>query len=88
MSKIQFIHRRHFNPFTFEPTSRGGLTLAYQEVKPGLIEYSLARCSSRDNFSKKMGRDIATGRLARGKTETVTGVSVDEFREMMYNRPF
>lgn len=89
MSKIQFIHRRNFDHMWYAgPSTHGGATVAYQEVKPGLIEYSVARCSTRDNFNKKLGRDIATGRLAVGKVETVTGVSVEEFREMMYNRPF
>lgn len=88
MNNIQFIHRRKFKHlFDFEPASRGGSTIAYQEVKPGLIKYSTARCSSLDNFSKKIGRDVATGRLTSGKVETITGVSVDEFRELMYNRP-
>jgi hypothetical protein len=87
MSKIQFIHRRKFNLFDLQPSSRGGLTVAYQEVKPGLIEYSIARCSTRDNFNKKMGRDIATGRLAVGKSASEVGMTLEEFREKIYSQP-
>ena len=86
MSQIQFIHRRPFAGFC-TPASRGGFTVAYQEVKPGLIEYSRATCSTRDNFNKKLGRAIATGRLVNSKTGEISGITVKEFRDMIYNEP-
>lgn len=88
MNQIQYIHRR---PFTatgpYAPASRGGFTVAYQEIKPGLIEYSIATCSTCDNFNKKLGRAIATGRLANNKTSEITGVTMKEFRDIMYAEP-
>lgn len=91
MNQIHYIHRRKSLFFRFgDPivATHGGATVAYQEVKPGLIEYSVARCSDRDNFNKKLGRDIATGRLAAGKVEIAKDLSLKEFRDMMYNHPF
>jgi hypothetical protein len=84
MNQIHYIHRRKI---AGGPATHGGFTVAYQEVKPGLIEYSIARCSTRDNFNKKLGRDIATGRLACGKIETWADSTLKEFRDMMYKQP-
>ena len=33
----------------------------------GVLELSAARCSSKDNFSRSIGRNIALGRLNKGK---------------------
>lgn len=91
MTQIQFIHRRPVviigpaRPADF--ASRGGFTVAYQEVQPGLIEYSVAHCSPRDNFNKKIGRDIATGRLINGRHLTSRKSSIEAFREYMYAAP-
>jgi hypothetical protein len=84
MSQIQFIHRR---PVAGDcgPASRGGFTIAYQEIKPGLVEYSIANCSPRDNFNKKIGRDIATGRLVNSNNRAVRESTVEDFREEMYS---
>jgi hypothetical protein len=90
MNQIHYIHRRKFSILNPEGSfigTHGGFTVAYQEVKPGLIEYSVARCSDRDNFNKKLGRDIATGRLARGKIEIAKDIGLKEFRDMMYKQP-
>lgn len=89
MSKIQFIHRRPINLIhsMYTPASHGGFTVAYQEVEPGLIEYSIAQCSNRDNFNKKLGRDIAHGRLVNNKVAVAQGVTLSEFRDMMYSEP-
>jgi hypothetical protein len=87
MNQIHYIHRRKSSPLLAGPATHGGMTVAYQEVKPGLIEYSLARCSTRDNFNKKLGREIATGRLASGKVETWADSTLKEFRDMMYKQP-
>ena len=88
MNQIQYIHRRPFAATgPYSPASRGGFTVAYQEVKPGLIEYSIATCSTRDNFNKKLGRDIATGRLVNNKVSEIAGVTVKEFRDIMYAEP-
>ncbi len=86
MNQIHYIHRRKSSPLFAGPATHGGMTVAYQEVKPGLIEYSIARCSTRDNFNKKLGRDIATGRMAC-KPSTAVNLSMKEFRDMMYSEP-
>jgi hypothetical protein len=56
---------RHFRVFTNNgtPSSRGGATVAYQPRGEGQVHFALAFCNAADNFSRKRGRDIATGRL-------------------------
>lgn len=43
---------------------KGGATIAY-EFNPDTrqAQYAVAKCSTRDNYCKKIGRDIAQGRL-------------------------
>lgn len=93
MNKIQYIHRRKTLPGTNLHghgglDSRGGFTVAYREVELGLIEYSIATCSTRDNFNKKLGRDIATGRMNNNKVSVIAGVTMEQFRDsILYSEP-
>ena len=45
---------------------KGGLTVAFK-LTPGGVAYATARCNLMDNFDKKRGRTIASGRLEKGK---------------------
>lgn len=48
------------------PHPRGGITavtIAHEER--GIIVQGLARCSERDNYSRKLGRNIALGRALK-----------------------
>ena len=81
MSTIQYLHRRAYS--ALGPASRGGYTVAYCESSGGMIEYSIANCSPRDNFNKKIGRDIATGRFQASKRSSVQA-TVTGFRDMIY----
>lgn len=60
MSQVQFMHYR---PVSGD--SRGGATVAILplEHEPKAL-ITLARCGPNDVFNKKLGRDIAAGRLA------------------------
>ena len=89
MSKIQFIHRRpSTSPTGFTgPASRGGFTVAYREVDGGTVEYCVAQCSTRDNFNKKLGREIAAGRLTNSNLQFVMQADLKEFRNYMYSMP-
>lgn len=60
--KVFFRHIRNIND-DGTVSNRGGATVAYQEVKPGLIRVAMALCSNRDNFCRKTGRTIAGGRM-------------------------
>src|ERR1700731_667897 len=63
-SSIRFIHIRQPN------SQKGGKTFAYVATKD-LVEFAMAECSSRDNYCRKTGRAIATGRLNAGKSLTI-----------------
>lgn len=64
---IHFFHIRKYNMWG-EPKNNCGYTVA-AKVDPNLngIFYVKARCSKKDNFSKKIGREVAAGRLACNK---------------------
>jgi hypothetical protein len=44
--------------------AKGGTTVAY-EVNGSLVTFATAKCSKRDSYCKRTGRDIATGRWLR-----------------------
>lgn len=63
-NKIRYVHFRFFNPFTGDVEGRGGVTYAYRNNPFGEgVQYAFARCSEKDNYSKEMGRAIASERL-------------------------
>ena len=63
MGKVNFIHRRPVVDGKIQ--NSGGYTIAYREVENG-VEYAIARCSPRDNFSREVGRVKSSGRLNSG----------------------
>jgi len=54
--KIKYVHIR--------TGQRGGVTFAYTNTDDH-VAYNWAHCSARDQYSKKLGRRIAGGRLAK-----------------------
>ena len=58
---IYFMHYRNINGATVEP--RGGVTFAIRPTGGNVLEVGVARCSRRDVFDRKLGRNIAEGRL-------------------------
>lgn len=59
MNKLRYFHKHHGNT--------GGFTVAYRVLDSGNIEWNYARCNEYDNFSRKIGRNIAVGRLISNK---------------------
>lgn len=58
---------------------RGGITVAIKQVDDNIVRVATSYCSVRDVYNKKRGRDIATGRLYKGKCfEIVTEGSIDD----------
>lgn len=57
--KVKYFHKHHGNT--------GGFTVAYRVLDSGVVEWNYARCNEMDNFSRKIGRDIASGRLNSNK---------------------
>ena len=43
--------------------SNGGVTVAYEKLSDNIYKFALASCHPHDNFSKKLGRAKALGRL-------------------------
>ena len=58
-SGIKFFHKHYGN--------RGGFTVAWFLYENGTIEWNDALCNPKDNFSRKIGRSIASGRLVSNK---------------------
>lgn len=63
---MKFIHLRS--------GTKGGYTIAYEKVDSpeqydSLYRWSYAQCSNKDNYCKKIGRDIAMGRIMAGQSK-------------------
>jgi len=76
MNDPAFIHLREHGPDGL-PLSNGGKTVAWA-IRDGRLVYTVARCSDRDTFSRRKGRQISGGRLSTDRhgnyTFTVPGV--------------
>lgn len=59
---MRFLHLRKRSNGTIR--AKGGKTVAY-EVAGNLVTLAFAKCSKKDSYCKKVGRDIATGRYLR-----------------------
>ena len=62
------MHIREFTEFG-EVAGKGGVTVAF-EVNGNTLVLAFAECSRKDNFCKRIGRDVASGRLRAGKGTT------------------
>ena len=63
MEKIKFIHFRRRDK-NYELLATGGLTMAAMIGEDNKVfRLSLAYCSNKDNYNKKIGRAITTGRI-------------------------
>ena len=74
---IQFKHERKYNKIG-ELTSKGGETIAFDSIQPWFFDtleegifferlVGKARCSNEENFSRKIGRDLARSRMKNTK---------------------
>jgi len=64
-SKVRLRHLRITADTDGAVLPRGGWTIAEAITPLGMRFRAEAVCSDRDNFSKKIGRDIALGRLLK-----------------------
>lgn len=53
--KIRFIHK-------INPSGRGGATIAYA-LTDGVYTIGVAKCNVKDNYCRRLGRDVATSRF-------------------------
>lgn len=80
MSTIRYTHLRNTRPvlnyadhtFTLVPTTKGGVTVAwtYDDTNRRLT-YNASICSMKDNFCRRIGRAIASGRLVSDRDTKV-----------------
>jgi hypothetical protein len=62
--KVRFIHLRNIDD-EGDITNSGGVTVAFCE-KDRHLWFAYSRCHWNDNYCKRIGRNIATGRLYSG----------------------
>lgn len=74
----RFLHIRQFasievieDPKQSVFTTKGGKTICYLEDDEGNIWYSVAQCSDRDNFCRRIGRTISSGRFEVGQRRVI-----------------
>lgn len=93
-NKIRYIHLRvHDFPAPGDDQDAllspfGGTTIAYRLLDEKTIEYAVAECNDKDNYNKKIGRDIATGRLLK-KDSPIFVYSAqigDEVEKVLYEK--
>ena len=100
-SKVYYMHFRQLDlaNSVFDSNHRlspnGGMTVAYRyyytDDNKTHIQYSVAKCDSREHYNKKIGRAIAGGRLLSGKPGRFGQLTLDswnwfdEFESHLYN---
>lgn len=57
---MKYLHLREKKHGNILP--KGGMTVAY-DVQDNIVKLAMAKCSKRDQYSRKRGRDISTGRF-------------------------
>ena len=81
MGKVSFIHRRPVINGIVQ--NSGGYTVAYRETDKG-VEYAVAYCNPKDNFSKLTGRVKAEGRMKSANHLRRSVLNFDNFRNHVY----
>lgn len=81
---VKFMHYRAIDEHG-KPYSQGGATVAYIDEDGSPIRFSVASCHYRDNFNKKIGRAISSGRLlsSSDRAEVFTEGGFAEFEKYM-----
>lgn len=91
-NKIYFVHIRRYakNKFGFTDVAHtGGWTIAARMVISEPVDkivYTVARCSDKDHFNRKIGRKIAEGRLLKRTGSFIADYpSIKDFVAAVYN---
>lgn len=74
MSQVKFLHYRVVE--NGQVSCKGGATIAYVTGEEG-VSFAEAYCSQRDNYNRRLGRDIALGRLSSGVVDEFDGTQND-----------
>lgn len=73
--KLRFIHLRNWDSAE-NLMPHGGYTIGWCSVN-GDIHFAYSQCSLADNYNKKIGRNIVTGRLSSGDYRIIPCVEQD-----------
>src|SRR3990167_3604624 len=73
-NRVKYIHIREYSE-EGDLLPKGGATIAYRMYKMDSVEFAIARCSKKDPYSKRKGRDIALGRLLKSANFIEGGVN-------------
>ena len=79
MSQVKFLHYRVVSGGQVE--GKGGATIVFVAGEQG-VSFAEAYCSYRDNYNRRLGRDIALGRMAAGVVDEFDGTQ-EEFLAAM-----
>lgn len=80
LGDVKVYHFRNFN-FEGKVDNKGGATFCFVNVA-GVWKYASSHCSERDNFSRKIGRAIAIGRLEAGKGIKEFGLDAPTYEDI------
>lgn len=83
MNQIQYMHFREVNN-DGTINSRGGATVAYRLNEHGNVDkYAISYCSRNDNYSRRRGRELTSGRLHYPALSQPASANAKDFRDMM-----
>lgn len=84
--KIHYLHIRDYKDGKLD--NRGGVTCGYLLYDDGIdkydVCYSFSFCNDRDNYCKKIGRDIVAGRLLSDEYYTISALDLGYFDLLDY----
>ena len=73
---MRFIHVRNQNEVG-ELSAKGGITIGFEIEEPGILCWTMAKCSPKDHYNKSIGRAICEGRFDIGQFGSLTYSSND-----------
>lgn len=95
MENIKFKHFRYLTDDegqTFD--TKGGTTVAFVDEtpekgdgQPHTFRYAVAHCHEKDNFNRRIGRLISSGRLKKGMDQTLVCMPQDLHDQLILRAP-
>jgi hypothetical protein len=79
---MNFIHLRSKSS-DGTPATKSGTTIAWRRVATKAIEIGVAKCHYNDNFCRRIGRNIAEGRLLAGKSFII---DIENFEQLSWRQ--
>lgn len=65
-------------------SNHGGATIAYHGLDGNShVEFAVAFCNQKDNYSRKIGTSCVTGRMQQSHSLIMSGTSVEEFEDLL-----